>query len=76
MANDCFVAPVQAFGVNLDKAVKDMTASVPARIVRELVAPARGAETSPLRQAYERFRHLPRGNLTGTFRLNLPSKTD
>ena len=45
--NDYFAAPLQAFGANLDAALKDHTASVPVRIVRELVAPALGEEVFP-----------------------------
>ena len=73
---DYFVAPLQAFGVNLDVAIKDVTAKVPVRIVREFVAPVRGEEVFPLRVAYERIRHELQGTLTGRFRLNLPSRTD
>ena len=74
--NDYFVAPLQAFGVDLAESLMGRKASVPVRIVREVIAPASGEERFPLRIAYEKFKTELQGNLTGTFRLNLPSKTD
>ena len=74
--NDYFVAPLQAFGVNLAESLQGKKASVPIRIVREVIAPASGTERFPLGVAYEKFKTELQGNLTGTFRLNLPSNTD
>ena len=73
---DYWVAPLQHFGIHRDRALQGDKASVSVRIIQEIIPPPTGEYRFPLRAAYERFTEELRGLLTGSFKLNLPSKTD